>query len=139
MEISSDIEKAYRLALKARTNSHSPYSRFRVGAAVKVAGQVEAVGGCNVENASFGAAICAERVALTAAVARHGRIKPEFMVVVTGEKEATVPCALCLQVMAEFCGDDLPVYSGNESGVIKKYSLKELLPHPFRQFDPESK
>jgi len=136
MKLQSDVEKAYREALKARTHSYSPYSKFAVGAALKVRGEEVAVAGCNVENASFGATICAERVALGAAVARKGRLQPEFMVIVTGEEQATVPCALCLQMIAEFCPDDFAIYSANEKAVLKKFLLKDLLPHPFRQFEP---
>jgi cytidine deaminase len=139
MKVSSDVEKAYQQALKSRSNSHSPYSRFKVGAALKVHGEAAAIGGCNVENASLGGAICAERVAITAAVAKHGKLKPEFMVVVTGEPEATVPCAFCLQVMAEFCADDFTIYLGNEKEILQRYSLKDLLPKPFRNFNPDKK
>ena len=105
MKISKAVEAAYKAALKTRNHSHSPYSRFKVGAAVQLKGKPAAITGCNVENASYGATICAERNAIFAAVAAHGKIKPEFLVVVTGEAEATVPCALCLQVLAEFAGD----------------------------------
>lgn len=140
MKVSKEIEKAYKIALKARSNSYSPYSRFKVGAALKVKGQDEAIGGCNIENASFGATICAERVALHAAVSRFGaKIKPEYVIVVTGEEEATVPCALCLQSLAEFCGDGMAIYLGNESELLKKYVLKDLLPMPFRSFETDGK
>ncbi|MGZ3721586.1 MAG: cytidine deaminase [Bdellovibrionales bacterium] len=139
MKVSKDVEKAYKKALSSRSHSHSPYSRFKVGAAVKVRGEDLPVGGCNVENASYGATICAERVALHAAVSLYGGISPEFIVVVTGEKKATVPCALCLQVMAEFCADDCEIYLGNEKEILKKYTMLELLPHPFRQFKADKK
>lgn len=136
MKLSPDVEKAYKVALNARTHSHSPYSRFAVGAALKLNGKDVAIGGCNVENASFGATICAERVALHAAVSQFGgKLKPEFMIVVTGEPEATVPCALCLQSMAEFCPDNFTIYLGNESALLKKLTLKDLLPMPFRSFE----
>ena len=140
MKVTADVEKAYRAALNARTRSHSPYSRFAVGAALKLTGQDNAIGGCNVENASFGATICAERVALHSAVSQFGGdLKPEFMIVVTGEKEATVPCALCLQSMAEFCGDDFTIYLGNEAALLRKLTLKDLLPLPFRSFEVSRK
>ncbi len=134
MKISKAVEAAYKAALKTRNHSHSPYSRFKVGAAVQVKGQADAITGCNVENASYGATICAERNAIFSAVATHGKIKPEFVVVVTGEAEATVPCALCLQVLAEFAGDKMAIYLGNEKGIQKSYTLNELLPQPFRAF-----
>lgn len=139
MKLSKDVQNAYKIALKARTHSHSPYSQFAVGAAVKLQGKPAAVGGCNVENASYGGTVCAERVALHSAVAMNGKISPEFLVVVTGEKKATVPCALCLQTLAEFCADDCVIYLGNEKSLLKKYELRELLPHPFRQFKADKK
>jgi homotetrameric cytidine deaminase len=138
MAISAQVDKAYKAALKARHHAHSPYSRFKVGAALQVAGETEAVGGCNIENASFGGTVCAERVAVFQAIARLGSIQPEFLVVVTNEEKATVPCALCLQVLAEFCSDDMPIYLGNEKSIQKEYRLKDLLPHAFRSFEVKS-
>lgn len=137
--MTEDVEKAHKLACLARSKAHAPYSHFKVGAAVKLKGVAEAIPGCNVENASFGATICAERVALTSAASQFGKIQPEFIVVVTSEKKPTVPCALCLQVMAEFCADDLPVYLGNEAGVSERKLFKELLPFPFRKFEATKK
>jgi cytidine deaminase len=139
MKVSKDVEKAYQQALKARSHSYSPYSRFAVGAGLKLKNEAEPIGGCNVENASYGGTICAERVVILSAVAAHGKIKPEVLVVVTGEAKATVPCALCLQTIAEFCDDDFAIYLGNEKEILQKYSLRELLPHPFRQFKADKK
>ncbi|NJL25440.1 MAG: cytidine deaminase [Calothrix sp. SM1_5_4] len=134
------VQDAYQVALKARLNSHSPYSKFKVGAALKLEGVSEALPGCNVENASYGATICAERTALAQAVARFGvSARPEFLVIVTAEEKATVPCGLCLQVLAEFCADDFPVYVGNLNGIQARFVLGELLPHAFRSFVAETK
>ncbi len=134
MQFPEDVEKAYQAALQVRLNAYAPYSKFAVGAALQIEGESEPIAGCNVENASYGATICAERSAIFQAVARHGRIRPQFIVVVTNEHEATVPCANCLQVMAEFCADETKIYLGNEAGLQKLYALKELLPYPFRNF-----
>lgn len=133
MSISPTVERAYQAALVARKNSYSPYSKFKVGAAIQIAG--ETITGTNIENASFGATLCAERAALAQAVSRFGKVKPEFVVVVTGEDKATVPCALCLQMLAEFCSDDTPIYLGNEKSILFTYKFKDLLPHPFRAFE----
>lgn len=135
MQVEKVVASAHQVALKARTHSHSPYSKFAVGAAVKIAGQTEAIGGCNVENASYGGTICAERTALVQAQARFGAFKPEFLVVVTADSKPTPPCGLCLQVIAEFASDDMPIYLGNEKEILAKYTLKELLPKAFRSFD----
>lgn len=137
MQVPAEVQNAFQIALMARSRSHSPYSKFKVGAALKIAGVDEAIGGCNIENASFGATVCAERTALFQAVVSQGRPLPEFLVIVTDEAKATVPCALCLQVLAEFAKDDLPIYLGNlKNGVQKRFLLSELLPYPFRQFTP---
>ncbi len=139
MKITTDVEKVYRQALSARAHSYSPYSKFAVGVALKLRNRTSLVSGCNVENASFGGTICAERNAIHSAVATYGKIAPEFMVIVTGEKKATVPCALCLQTLAEFCADSFTIYLGNEDEVLQKYTLKELLPHPFRAFKADKR
>lgn len=138
MQLSNDVEKAYKHAISARSRAHVPYSKFQVGAALKLKGQAEAIGGCNVENASFGATMCAERVALFSAVSTHGKIQPEFLVIVTAEANATVPCGLCLQALAEFCPDEMDVYLGNMDRVIEKRRFKDFLPHAFRAFQAGS-
>lgn len=129
-----NVESARSAAWKARENAHAPYSKFKVGAAFQVAGESQPIAGCNVENASFSATICAERVALTSAIAKWGKPKFEFLVIVTDEPKATVPCAVCLQVLAEFVGDDFPIHLANSKGVQQNYKLRDLLPKPFRHF-----
>ncbi len=137
MKVSKSVENAYKQALTARSHAHAPYSKFKVGAALGLKGK-DSVAGCNVENASFGATMCAERTALFAAVAKYGpKIKPEFLVIVTGEEDATVPCGLCLQALAEFCPDSLDVYLGNEDGLIDKRRFDEFLPQAFRAFESD--
>lgn len=138
MITSPTVEKAVKAALKARKNSYSPYSKFKVGAALKIKGQDELIAGCNIENASYGATLCAERAALAQAISRFGKVKIEFVVVATNEAQATVPCALCLQMLAEFAADNTPIHLANEKGVLKSMKFKELLPHPFRSFEANS-
>lgn len=134
MKIPKAVEKAYQVALKSRLHSYSPYSKFKVGAAVQFKGISEPVGGCNIENASYGATVCAERVALWSGHSKQGKAAVEFVVVVTAEKEPTVPCALCLQVLAEFSKDSTPIYLANLKGVQERVLLSELLGRPFRSF-----
>ena len=134
MQIAHDVEIAYKAALLSRSHAHAPYSGFKVGAALKIKGQAEPIGGCNVENASFGATMCAERSALFAAVSRFGKPQFEYLVIVTGEAKATVPCGLCLQALAEFCGDEMPVYLGNDKSILEKRAFKDFLPFAFRAF-----
>lgn len=132
--MSADIQKLHAAALAAQKNSYSPYSNYPVGAALLLAdGSI--VAGCNVENSSYGATICAERNAFWAAVAAKGKIKPVAMVLVT--REEAVPCGLCLQVMSEFCAPDFPIYLGTPAGPGTKVTLKEFLPRPFLPEDLE--
>lgn len=127
----TDVDKAWQLAVAARQNSWSPYSRFKVGACLKLKGKNVFVPGTNVENASYGGTICAERSAIVSAVAQHGRVAFDFIVVVTDMDPASLPCAFCLGVMAEFCPPEFPVYLANLAGVQKQVTLSDLLPHPF--------
>lgn len=122
-----DLNAAHKLACETRLRAYAPYSRFLVGAALVL--ESDSIGGCNVENSSFGGTICAERNAFIAAVAKHGKIKPKALVLVT-EPEAE-PCGLCLQVMAEFCEPDFPIYLSTPKKLGPKTLLRELLPRPF--------
>ena len=131
------IAKAYQCALEARQHSHSPYSHYAVGAAVKSRTSERIFGGCNVENASYGASICAERSAILSLVSNEGLTTLDFVLVVTEDDPPEVPCAQCLQVMAEFATPDMPVYLANTTGIDRVLSFSELLPHPFTLRDEE--
>jgi cytidine deaminase len=122
------LDQAWKLACETRLRAHAPYSKFLVGAALVLEGN-ELIGGCNVENASYGGTVCAERTALFAAIAQKGKIKPIAMVLVT--EPAEVPCGICLQAMVEFMPFDAPIYLSDTKGVQKSFELKELLPHTF--------
>jgi len=118
-------------AVKALKNSYAPYSRFKVGSALRTkSGRI--FSGCNVENASYGGTVCAERVAIFNAVS-SGETDFEAIAIAVEGSEPAPPCGLCLQVMAEFC-DDLPVYliSTNNKKVVKT-SLGKLLPERFKK------
>ena len=113
-------------AKAARENSYSPYSQCRVGAAVRtVGGQVYA--GCNVENASYGATVCAERVAIQKAVS-EGHVKIREVMVVTDATPPWAPCGMCRQVIAEF-GEDVQVHMANLKGEAKTVSFRDLFPN----------
>ncbi len=126
----TEVEKTWELACEARRHSYSPYSRFAVGAALKVR-QAGTVLGCNVENASYGGTVCAERTAVFTAVAQGYR-DFEHLVVVTETSPASPPCAFCLGVLAEFCSPDFPIYLANLNGIERSLTLGELLPYPFQ-------
>ena len=116
-------------ATKARTRAYSPYSGFSVGAAITDAsGKV--FSGANVENASYGATICAERVALTAAIS-SGAGAPTALVIVTGAEEPTPPCGICRQVIAEF-SPKCVIRAYAQDGTYEQWRLDELLPSSFR-------
>lgn len=124
-------------AIEAARKAYSPYSRFCVGAALLTKdGKIYT--GCNIENASYPATICAERVAISTAVAA-GEREFEAIAVVGGKREdidsgrvnsECPPCGVCRQVMAEFCGQDFKVVLGTLEKY-KVYTLSELLPHGF--------
>lgn len=115
------------LALDASTRAHSPYSNAKVGSAIETTdGKIYQ--GCNIENASFGGTVCAERVAMWKAVSEgHKKIKRIYVYT----KDGWPPCGMCLQVMTEFADGNLEVTMGDEKGkeIVKK--LSELLPNAF--------
>ena len=114
-------------ALSARERAYAPYSKFLVGAAV-LAKSGKTYTGCNIENASYGLTVCAERNALFSAVGAGER---EFIALcVVGDTEAPIsPCGACRQVMAEF---KVPcIILANLKGDVKEYTLEELLPYGF--------
>jgi cytidine deaminase len=116
-------------ARRAREAAYTPYSRFKVGAAVLTAAG-EIFSGCNIENSSLGATICAERVAIFRAVAAGCR-DLTALAVIADTTEPVAPCGLCRQVLAEFNPDCL-VLMANTAGRIRLAHLKELLPLAFR-------
>ena len=114
------------VALEVRERAHAPYSHFAVGAALRTAsGRV--FEGCNVENASSGLTICAERNALFKAVSEG---ETEFTALVVVTEPGGMPCGACRQVLNEFT-DDLPILIADTSGHGWFTSLNELLPHSF--------
>jgi cytidine deaminase len=115
-------------AKQARENAHAPYSNFRVGAALRSAsGRI--FGGCNVENATYGLTMCAERVAIFKAVS-EGERGFSAIAVVTDTEVLTPPCGACRQLIWEFCGD-IPVSMANLKGKIEVMQMRELFPRPF--------
>ncbi|HZT30379.1 MAG TPA: cytidine deaminase [Bryobacteraceae bacterium] len=115
-------------ALRARENAHAPFSMFKVGAALEDhSGRIHS--GCNVENATFGLTICAERVAVLKAVSEGAR-QFRRMAVAADTDRLTPPCGACRQVLWEFCGD-LELVLVNPRGKTEAFRLKDLFPRPF--------
>ena len=117
-----------RLAAEARERAHAPHSGFRVGAALRI-GTGEIVTGCNVENASYGLSMCAERVAVFKAVS-EGLTGFDAIAIVADAPRLTPPCGACRQILWELCGD-ITVHLVNLSGRTRTLRLRELLPLPF--------
>ena len=115
-------------ARKARLRAKAEYSGFKVGAALQTNGR-KIYSGCNIENASYGLTVCAERVALLKAVS-EGVQKFRALAVVTGAEKLTPPCGACRQLLWEYCGD-IVVHLANLKGKTRTFRLAELLPHPF--------
>lgn len=132
------LENAVKMAYKARKNAYTPYSHYNVGASVVSASSNNIYQGCNVENASFGATICAERGAIMNLLSKEGPTGIKMVVVVTKDNPPAPPCALCLQVLSEFCNENTEIHLVDEEyaqdkrkGVHQVYKFKDLLPKPF--------
>jgi cytidine deaminase len=115
-------------AKAARENAHAPFSKFKVGAALRtVSGKI--FGGCNVENATYGLTVCAERVAIFKAIS-EGERQFDAIAVVTDTDSLTPPCGACRQLIWEFCGD-VPVVMSNLQGKVETLRMSQLFPKPF--------
>jgi cytidine deaminase len=126
----SEKELLVTAAKQARENAHAPYSNFRVGAALRgSSGRI--FGGCNVENATYGLTMCAERVAIFKAIS-EGERGFSAIAVVTDAETLTPPCGACRQLIWEFCGD-IPVSMSNLQGKMEVVQMKDLFPRPFDQ------
>src|SRR5271169_5474892 len=124
----SDFDHLICVAKQSRENAHAAYSNFRVGAALRAtSGRV--FGGCNVENATYGLTVCAERVAILKAISEGVR-KFRRVAVAADTEILTPPCGACRQILWEFCGD-VPITLVNLRGKTETYQLKELFPRAF--------
>ena len=129
-------EETWQRLIEAATdvsdNAHAPYSGFHVGAALlDRSGDVHL--GCNIENATFGATVCAERHAIAHAVVKGVR-DFDALCVITPADHPVAPCGICRQVLAEFC-DDLDILMVTTDGKRLHVTLDELLPHRFTSDD----
>ncbi len=129
MKVPASVTKAHAAARKVRESAHAPYSKFKVGAAL-ISASGELFTGCNVENASYGGTVCAERVAILKAVS-EGALEFADIVVVTEGAAPAFPCALCLQVMAEFFSPKTKIWIADPKAVSSVHTFSELLPVPF--------
>jgi cytidine deaminase len=126
------ISNLIQVALETRQHAYAPYSLYQVGAAI-LTEDGRLIGGCNVENASYGLCNCAERTAIFSAVAEKGDFVLKAVAVAT--EDGGSPCGACRQVMWEFATGDgeVPVYLLDKTGaVVRETSVAELLPYGFR-------
>ena len=124
----AEIHPLLAAALAARENAHAPFSHFRVGAALEDdSGRIHT--GCNIENATYGLTLCAERVAVFKAVSEGAR-KFRRIAVAADTDTLTPPCGACRQILWEFCGD-VELILGNPHGKSETLRLKDLFPRAF--------
>jgi cytidine deaminase len=122
------LDPLLQAALDARRHAHAPFSRFLVGAAIEdIDGRVHT--GCNVENATYGLTVCAERVAVFKAISEGAR-KFTRVAVAADTDVLTPPCGACRQILWEFCGD-VELTLVNLRGKTENFRLKDLFPRPF--------
>ena len=122
------MDPLLKAALRAREHAHAPYSKFRVGAALEAAdGGVYT--GCNIENASYGLTMCAERVALFKALSEGAR-QFRRVAVAADTDMLTPPCGSCRQLLWEFCRD-AEIVLVNLSGRTEQFTMRDLLPRAF--------
>jgi len=127
-EIGPGDEELIRVALLARQRAHAPYSKYKVGAAIRTK-RNKVHSGANVENASYGLTVCAERTAAFAAV-NAGDTAFDAIAIVIDDERLPTPCGACRQVLAEFA-PEMRVILGTTGGKRKVTTLRELLPDPF--------
>jgi cytidine deaminase len=122
------VDRLVEAALAARNNAHAPFSHFKVGAALEdVEGRIFT--GCNVENATYGLTVCAERVAVFKAISEGAR-KFTRVAVAAATDAPTPPCGACRQILWEFCGD-VDLVLANLHGKTETVRLRDLFPRPF--------
>ena len=120
------MKKLINAARLAKKNSYSPYSKYRVGAAVLTDNDT-IISGCNVESSSYSLTCCAERTALFSAIS-NGHNKFKALALIT--KDGGTPCGACRQVIWDLCGD-IPIYIADENGNVDETTSKALLPKAF--------
>lgn len=118
------------LAEKACENAYAPYSKFKVGAAL-LSSDGRVFTGCNVENSSYGAGICAERTAAVKAVS-EGAVRFSAIAIANAGGGLTFPCGICRQFLSEFAEEGFRIILRNDKGSLEIFTLEELMPHSFK-------
>jgi cytidine deaminase len=127
--VDAALRELFDAAKAAQARAYAPYSRYRVGAAIRGAsGRIHA--GCNVENAAYPVGTCAEAGALAAMILAGDRALTDIVVLGEGEEFCT-PCGACRQRLREFGGESLAIHVAGPEGIRRRFTLAELLPHAF--------
>ncbi|MFL5814332.1 MAG: cytidine deaminase [Bdellovibrionia bacterium] len=129
-EQSAPVRELIKAATAARKRSYSPYSKHKVGAAIRLKNG-EIFTGCNIENSSYGGTVCAERTAIFKAVSENGKIKVAEVAVVTDSAYPWPPCGFCRQVIAEFASPEIPLYAANLQGDVRVQRFGDIMPDAF--------
>ena len=124
-----NVEKLIEFADQARENAYTPYSHFRVGAAL-LCEDGTIYTGCNIENAAYGPSNCAERTAVFKAVS-EGKRRFRAIAIIGDSQDITSPCGVCRQVLSEFCGPEFVIIMCNTQKQYRQATLGELLPYSF--------
>ena len=133
-KVPEDVRLLLDEAKDVMKNAFAPFSKFKVGAAIRTE-KGNVYRGCNVENASLGGTICAERGAAMASVASEGYGRFKAIAIASGSDDPAPPCAICRQFLAQFTDPDVPVYLISvKSGVLKKFRFGVLMPYAFTEF-----
>lgn len=123
-------KQLFDLACKAQKNSHAPYSKAFIGAAVLMA-DGSLFSGCNVENASFGGTVCAERTAILKAISEGAKKEIKEVLVVSDAEKPWPPCGFCRQVIAEFATPQTLIHTANLKGKMISFTFPEIFPEAF--------
>ena len=129
---SNNFENGFKAAVEARLRAYAPYSKYLVGCALKPKNSNDFIVGVNVENASFGATICAERSAVMSMVSQFGRSEIEYVAIVTDGNPPAYPCGMCLQVLSEFVSPSTPIVIGTPSGILSVEPFSFYMPKQFK-------
>lgn len=127
---SSFLPELLKKAFVAQSMAHAPYSKHFIGAAVRMSdGNIYS--GCNIENASYGGTVCAERVAIWKAVSEGSFGPIEEILVVSSEEHPWPPCGMCRQVIAEFATKKTIIHTANPDGKLKSFKFDDIFPEAF--------
>lgn len=123
--------KLLEVAAIAQKNSHSPYSKAQIGAGV-IFSDGKIYSGCNIENASYGGTVCAERVAIWKGISENAKLPLKEVLVVSDFTPSWPPCGLCRQVIAEFCSDDTLIHLASPTAITQTLKFSEIFPMAFK-------